>query len=240
MDALDNPVWHALRQEQREFALVGRRAACYRAGVSPLAAVADGGEDGLLELASLVRPGRFVALFGRASPGPRALALWRPAGEARVSQWVCANGVPARGPEHGAWTELSDCHADAMYRLAKATDPGPFERETHRLGGYLGVFVERRLVAMAGERMRIAATPAGEPGYREVSAVCTDSAHRGKGHAQALVREVARRARAAGCVPFLHVRTGSTTEAQATRVYEKIGFEKRMDTTMSILVRRRT
>ena len=239
VDALDNPVWHALRQEQRAFGLVGRRAACYREGISPLAGVADGGEDGLLELASLVRPGRFVVLFGHASLGATALAWWRPVGEARVSQWVCAVDARERRPPDGAWTELSDCHIPAMSRLAKATDPGPFERETHRLGGYLGIFAEGRLVAMAGERMRIAPAARGAPGFREVSSVCTAPTHRGKGHAHVLVREIVRRAHAADCMPFLHVRTGGKAEAQATRLYEKIGFEKRRDTTMFTLVRRR-
>ena len=83
---------------------------------------------------------------------------------------------------------------------------------------------------MAGERICFS-------GFREVSAVCTDPTYTGRGYAQALVWEIVRRQQRSGCVPFLHVRIGSPSEAQATRVYEKLGFVPRREIGMSILVR---
>jgi len=53
-----------------------------------------------------------------------------------------------------------------------------------------------------------------------------------------LVVEIVRRQQRAGCVPFLHVRTGSPAEAQAIHVYEKLGFQKRGDYAMTVLVRK--
>jgi len=223
---LDNPAWYALTGEQRAFGIAGDLAARYQPDVSPIAAVADSSGEALVELAGFVEPGEFVAVF---APGELPAELWRLATVAPLSQWVCPD--PPSYDARTDWIELGDSHAEQMLRLARETDPGPFENRTHHLGDYVGVVRDGKLVAMAGERICL-------PGYREVSAVCTDAAHTGRGYAQALVLEIVRRQQNAGCVPFLHVRTGSPAEAQAIHVYRKLGFEKRGDYGMSILVRK--
>lgn len=206
--------------------MVGERAARYLPDVSPIAAVADQSREALVELAGFVEPGRFVAVF---APGELPDELWRLAAMAPLSQWVCPD-PPAADAEID-WVELTDAHAGEMLELARATDPGPFEARTHRLGNYVGVIRDARLVSMAGERICLS-------GYREVSAVCTDAAYTGRGFAQTLVLEIVRRQRSVGCIPFLHVRTGSAAEAKAIHVYEKLGFHKRGDYAMSVLVRK--
>ena len=106
-----------------------------------------------------------------------------------------------------------------MRALVERTRPGPFLTRTIELGTYLGVRDERKeLVAMAGERMH-------PPGYTEISAVCTDDAHRGRGLASRLVRELVHRIRERDETPCLHL----TTENEAAhRVYAELGFETRM------------
>ena len=230
LDALDNPSWHALAGPQREFGIVGERAARFLPDVSPIAAVADQSAEALRELAGFVEPGHFVALFAPGEIAGDIAQLWRLAAVAPLTQWICPEPA-AEASSQVDFVELGDEDAEQMYRLAKATDPGPFEMRTNRLGDYVGVKVDGVLVAMAGERICL-------PGYREVSAVCTDAAHQGHGYAQALVLEIARRQQRKGCVPFLHVRTGSPAEAQAKAVYRKLGFVQRMAGEMAVLVRR--
>ena len=223
---LDNPAWLALSGGQRAFGLVGERAARYLRDVSPIAAVADQSAEALTELAGLVETGEVVAVV---DPGEPPADLWRLATVVPLTQWYCPD--PVREQETDLdWVELGDAEAGEMYRLVKETDPGPFERRTHLLGDYIGVIRDGNLVAMAGERICL-------PGYREVSAVCTDPEFTGRGFAQVLVREIALRQQRLGCVPFLHVRIGSPAERQASRVYEKVGFVRRKDVGMSILVR---
>ena len=229
---LDNPSWHALAGAQREFGIVGERAARYRPEVSPIAAVADDSPAALRELAGMVPAGAFVLVFKPAEIAGELRALWRLATIAHLSQWICPQPIEAGPPANFA--ELGAADVDEMVELAKATDPGPFEQETYRLGDYIGIREQGRLVAMAGERICIG--PGGNA-CREVSAVCTDAAHQGRGYAQALVAEIVRRQQAAGALPFLHVRTGSPAEAQATRVYAKLGFVKRADVPLFVLVR---
>lgn len=223
---LDNPAWLALSGEQREFGLVGERAARYQIDVSPIAAVADQSTEALQELAGFVEPGQAVAVV---DPGEPPKDLWRLATVVPLTQWYCPDPVREQ-PTDLDWVELGDAEALDMYRLVKETDPGPFERRTHLLGEYVGVVRDGNLVAMAGERICL-------PGFREVSAVCTDPEFTGRGYAQALVQEVAVRQQRLGCVPFLHVRIGSPAERQASRVYEKVGFVRRKELGMSILVR---
>jgi len=117
-----------------------------------------------------------------------------------------------------AWQELGPNDSPDMVELATLTKPGPFGTRTHELGTYLGVRREGKLVAMAGERLKI-------PGYTEVSAVCTHPAHTGKGYAQALMSEIMRRIVSRGETPLLHVREDNH---RAVRVYEKLGFRKRV------------
>ena len=97
----------------------------------------------------------------------------------------------------GGFRAVDDEDAPEMRALAALTKPGPFGSLTHRLGGFIGVKREGRLVAMAGERMRL-------DGFTEVSGVCTHPDHRGRGYAGALMRTVASRMLARGETPFLH------------------------------------
>lgn len=75
---------------------------------------------------------------------------------------------------------------------------------------------------MAGERPRL-------PGWTEISAVCTDPAHRGRGLATRLVRAVAAGIRERGDTPLLHA---AATSTGAIRLYESIGFTLRRRTTI--------
>ena len=119
--------------------------------------------------------------------------------------------------------------------LVARTGPGPFLKRTVELGTYLGIRDRGRLIAMAGERSEMGVPPAGgwgrihPPGWTEISAVCTDPDHRGRGLATRLVRAVAAGIRERGETPFLHAAADNTT---AIRLYESIGFTLRRRSTI--------
>jgi predicted GNAT family acetyltransferase len=112
---------------------------------------------------------------------------------------------------------LGPAHAPEMMALVELTRPGPFAMRTVELGGYVGVFDDGQLVAMAGERLHL-------PGFCEISAVCTRPDHRGRGLAAGLTALVARAIEARGERPFLH---HASENHPARRVYESLGFEFR-------------
>jgi predicted GNAT family acetyltransferase len=109
-------------------------------------------------------------------------------------------------------------HSPEMLGLTALTKPGPFDKRTHELGRYVGIFREGKLVAMAGERLKV-------PGFTEVSAVCTHPEHAGRGYARVLMTEVMQGIWKRGEVPFLHVREDN---AAAIKLYERLGFRKRV------------
>ena len=130
--------------------------------------------------------------------------------------------VPATAPI----VELGPADASEMVALAKLTEPGPFEARTPELGGFVGVRVDGRLVAMAGERMK-------PEGFTEVSGVCTHPDHRGHGYAAMLSAVVADRIVARGETPFLHA---FASNRAAVALYERLGFVLRAPVEVLALV----
>lgn len=225
---LDNPAWHALIGPQRQFGRVGELAARYLPPISPIAAVMQESDAAFAELASLTAPGEIVAVITtRALPEQH----WQTVAVVHLSQWLHTGTVAT--PSEERIEALCEADGPAMYALARLTDPGPFEKETWRLGAYLGVRAGGALVAMAGERMRL-------PGFAEVSAVATHPAHVGHRYASRLVHAVLARQANAGEQSFLHVRTGSPSEAAASRVYHNLGYRVRHRSTFHIGQRRAT
>jgi ribosomal protein S18 acetylase RimI-like enzyme len=208
---LDNPAWAALTGPQAGLAERHGRSARYLPDVSPFAAVADPADPAAWrDLAELVGPdGRplFAAVGLADRPG------WTRTGIPGV-QLV---GTGVRGGADPEALVLTAADVPEILDLVARTQPGPFGKRTPEMGTYLGIRRGGALVAMAGERMRL-------DGYTEISAVCTDPAHRGTGLASRLIGAVAAGIRARGEVPFLHA---AGTNTGAIRLYEQLGFTVR-------------
>ena len=155
---------------------------------------------------------------------------WRALGVMRLHQMVCEAYSPKAEAEAEEFDDLTTADVPEMLDLAQLTDPGPFLARTIEMGRYIGVRkgvrkgvrTEGRLVAMAGERMRL-------PGWVEISAVCTHPDGRGHGYASRLVACLLKDCFANQQGAFLHVRDGSASEASATAIYERLGFRHRRD-----------
>ena len=148
---------------------------------------------------AFVAPCRQMWLPGALTPDPR-------------------QGAGGQGPGEEAFTQLGAPDVEEMLALVEATRPGPFVSRTIELGDYFGARGERKeLVAMAGERFH-------PPGFTEISAVCTDAAHRGRGLASQLVQLLVRGIRDRDETPFLHL---TMDNEAAHRVYAGLGFETR-------------
>jgi predicted GNAT family acetyltransferase len=131
-------------------------------------------------------------------------------------------------PDAGAdLLPLGDADAAEMLALATLTEPGPFLPRTHTMGRFIGVRVDGRLVAMAGERMRF-------PGHTEISGVCTHPDFRGRGLARRLSCAAAAAVQARGERPFLHA---WSTNRAAIALYESLGFEVRTAVHVAVLAR---
>ncbi|MEV4349993.1 GNAT family N-acetyltransferase [Actinoplanes sp. NPDC049596] len=209
---LDNPVWGALSGPQTGFAEVHGRAARFAPGISPFHALADAADPAAwADLAALTGGHDPVFLpFGPDENPPGWEIGSRNQGVQLVGSAVRAEADPEA-------VTLTRVDVPEMLDLVARTRPGPFENRTVELGAYLGIRRDGRLIAMAGERLRLS-------GHTEISAVCTDPAFRGHGLARRLVSAVAAGIVARGETPFLHAAIGNTN---AIRLYEKMGFSVR-------------
>ncbi|TWG96943.1 putative acetyltransferase [Nocardioides sp. J9] len=215
---LDEPVASALSGPHAHLARRVGRAASYQRAVATFSAVPldPTGRD-WADLATLLGPGRFADLFSLPVTPP---ADWEPVFTMPGFQMLGDVAALADAPADPAVEELSADDAPAMRALAEETKPGPFWERTHETGRYVGVRDDAgRLVAMAGERLRLS-------GWTEVSAVCTAPDARGRGLAERLVRDVAARIIERGDRPFLHV---AATNTGAIRLYERLGFTVRAE-----------
>ncbi|MFD2081217.1 FR47-like protein [Actinopolymorpha cephalotaxi] len=218
---LDNPVYAALTGPQAHLGETVGRAVRYLSDVAPFAGLPDEptAQD-WADLARLAGPESVVILSGRrVAPPPDG---WDVIQRLDGVQFVASGVAPGDGAEA---VPLGAEDVPEMLDLVERTRPGPFRPRTVEFGGYLGIRRGGRLVAMAGTRMRV-------PGWTEISALCTDDAHRGQGLAGRLVRAVATQILAGGDRPFLH---SVADNAGAVRLYAALGFELRCETPFMVL-----
>ena len=209
-ELLDNPIWHALATEQSHFAEREGDAARFTPEVTGLAGLRR--PEAVDALARLLRPGEVTGLLVD-DAFALAAGLER-VDEAPALQMVHEGDAPAM-PEGLA--RLGPADAASMLALAEATRPGPFGLRTGELGVFLGIREGGRVIAMAGQRMRL-------PGLVEVSGVCTDPAHLGRGHGARLLAAQLALIRGDGHGVFLHVKADN---ARAIALYERLGFRAR-------------
>ena len=135
----------------------------------------------------------------------------------RRTQYVAGDLVAPPAVVGREVTELTASDVPDMVQLAAETEPGPFGPNSHRTGRWFGIRRGGRLVAMAGERMRV-------DGFGEVSGVCVDPSVRGEGLGAVVTLAASHGIRERGDTPMLHVRDGNDG---AHRLYRRIGFETR-------------
>ncbi|KVV45128.1 hypothetical protein WT27_07460 [Burkholderia territorii] len=223
---LDNAVWHALTGEQQRFALGDARARRFAPALAPFAGMPDRSPaafDALRELIAAHGPAALVT--PDEIPTPTGFSVIR---RATLHQMIWRGTLAGVHPlEH---VRLTGADVPEMLELIAATEPGPFGPRTVEFGGYVGVRRQGRLVAMAGQRLRVG-------GHAEISAVCVDAAFRGQGLAAGLIRSLIAVIRARTETPFLHV---LTSNRGAIERYRALGFETRRDMHLLVLGRDET
>jgi ribosomal protein S18 acetylase RimI-like enzyme len=213
---LDNPAWCSLTGPHARFAQSVGRAHRYHPDISIFVGMPDDPDDqAWSDLATLVGPGAQILINGDQPAAPDGWELLFSGNGVQMID-VAVDAVP---DDEAIVLGIAD--AEEMADLVERAKPGPWRPRTYELGTYLGIRRNGRLVAMAGERLQ-------PTGWTEISAVCTDESYRGQGLAGRLVQAVAYTIRSRGDKVLLHA---AITNTNAIRLYEKLGFEVRRETT---------
>lgn len=221
---LDEVIWRALNSVHKPLAQGDEFACRYPAAIAPFAATIDLCPLSFCSLSTLLESNEDrIALFTPAEIQPPApFSVLR---REKVDQMVLADAEACGTPSVPSVEVLSPVDVPEMLALTSATQPGPFGPRTIELGKYLGVRSGGRLVAMAGERMRL-------DGFTEISAVCVDVAYRGHGFATELIRALVASILRRSETPFLHV---FSSNHGAIALYRKLGFELRRQLNLAVL-----
>ena len=221
---LDRAAWHALAGPQAAYAIASSQAAsanagplalCFHPDIGPLAAPRDHSRQAIAALAGLApEEGVLATILARPMDLPPSVEITRCSPAVQMVM-----DVPPAAFDHPDIVPLIDADAAEMRALAELTEPGPFASRTHELGQFWGIREVGRIIAMAGERMRL-------PGYGEVSAVCVHPDARGRGLGALMTRKAAAHVGAQGLVPFLHCYADN---AAAIATYERVGFRVRSE-----------
>ena len=215
---LDNPVWHALSGPQATVAERNGGALRFDPELAPFAGLPDEPTPADWDaLRALVGPdGLAVIVRDTIDPPPDWETVFAAGGAQMVWDGDLGVGPGSKSPEV---TVLTASDVPEMLDLVERTQPGPMRERTIELGTYLGIRSAGTLVAMGGVRMH-------PPGFTEISAVCTDEAHRGRGLAGVLVHCLVEEITARGETPCLHA---VINNVGAIRLYEKLGFTLRRE-----------
>jgi predicted GNAT family acetyltransferase len=220
---LDYPIWTALTSSQQGLAEGGALARRYPVDIAPFAATMDNSPQSFAALRTLMSGSDRAALFtpDPVTPPAEFEILVAKTGEQMI-------GTPVEASVRSAEiVTLGAADVPAMMELTDLTKPGPFAKRTHELGTFLGIKVEGRLAAMAGERMKPA-------NYTEMTAICVHPDFRGRGYAQMLLGAIARQILARGEIPFLHVFSDNPS---AIALYRRQGMEIRRRLHVTVLGR---
>jgi ribosomal protein S18 acetylase RimI-like enzyme len=221
MHPLDNQVWTALTTKQAHLAHSSALARRFPPEVTLLGALAANTAMAFDSLAQLI--GREAVTLYFPSP-PKLASGWEVLRAVELHQMVqeeASSQSTQSGPsDHTApeVVELTPSDVAEMSVVYTATRPArTLCPRIQKLGPFLGIREEGKLVAMGGLRLHIA-------GYREITTVATLPGHEGRGYATAIMHALIERIRERGERPFLTARTDNT---RAVEIYRRLGFRER-------------
>jgi ribosomal protein S18 acetylase RimI-like enzyme len=220
MHALDNPIWTALTTKQAPLAHSAALARRFSPDMALLGALAANTAMAYDSLAQLIQRDPVTLYF---SAPPQLSAGWQVVRAVELHQMVkedSAGASPDRmdaAAQHQV-AELTPADVPEMSEIYAATRPGrTLCPKIQKLGTFLGVRHEGKLVAMGGLRLHIT-------GYREITTVATLPEFEGRGYGTAIVLALMARIQEKGNRPFLTVRTDNE---RAIGIYRGLGFKKR-------------
>ena len=113
---------------------------------------------------------------------------------------------------------LDETYIDEIYNLIWSVMPGYYEKRSFEMGNFYGIIKNEKLVSIAGQRMQTNL-------FIEVSAVVTHPDYTRKGYAKQLIAHNTDEILKENKTPILHTNKGNP----AISLYEKLGYKLSRD-----------
>ena len=212
---LDNPIYHSLISNHKQFAIGNNDALFYKRAMASFAGFDDFTPKNFNWLyQNHPDDGVFILFTINEVEIPKP---WNLIAKIEMCQLVFEGKDDLIEDNKFKIHRLNDEHIDKMKALVELTKPGPFENRTIDFGNYIGIFEQGKLASMNGQRFN-------PYQFREISAVCTHPNFLGKGYAKELLVKQVNEVLQQNETPFLHVRADNFG---AIKLYEKVGFKIR-------------
>ncbi|MBU2997624.1 GNAT family N-acetyltransferase [Cellulophaga baltica] len=212
---LKNPVLHSLNETHEKFKISFNGVDFYDPEICPFGAFTDASKTAK----ALNSYGEISESFFLVSENETPIfdesqvALDR---KIEGCQMVLDNLIPVDINE--TITALTEEHIDAIYDLIWLVMPGYYRKRTFEMGNYYGIFKDKKLVAIAGQRLQTNE-------FIEISAVVTHPEYTRRGLAKQLVYYVTKEVLNANKKAILHTTKGNA----AIKLYEKLGYKLTRD-----------
>ncbi|WP_185960438.1 GNAT family N-acetyltransferase [Pedobacter westerhofensis] len=213
LSVLDNPLWHSLTTIHKQYCTGEGKIRVVLPEIFPYFAIENpAAEDQLGRIIPWLKAGDHLSLLG-AIPAriPEALKLDY---KYEIFQMIADRNELLPESLDAAIERIED--SDEVLAIKTDVDPHYYQPDTFKLGRFFGIRDHNKLVAVAGERIKL-------PGFTEISSVCTYPEYRGRGYATQLITHLHNLNLKEGYIPFLHL----TKDNPSIRLYEKLGFRMR-------------
>lgn len=211
---LDNPIWYALNETHKQYAVEFNSCKFYKPEYSPFGGMGKGGDTSL----ATDQYSKLTSLFYMVGDPPIA------GSSARIKKQLTANQMILYKPFAFEITETivrleTQKQKKELYKLVNLVQPGFIRKKTAAMGTYFGIYSNKQLVAVSGERIEMNS-------YLEVSAVVTHPDFRKRGYAKQLLKQTTDKIFSDKKIPILHV---DEHNAHAIQLYEQLGFVTRRE-----------
>ncbi|MFS4484102.1 GNAT family N-acetyltransferase [Hyunsoonleella sp. 2307UL5-6] len=212
---LQNPVWYALKETHKEFVIEYDEVKFYNPEICPFGAFTNGEKtkQALTAYSKLVETFFLVSENGTPVVDDNYVVLDR---KIEGCQMVLNMLIEVEITE--VIVPLTAAYKQEIYDLIWLVMPGYYKKRSFEMGNYFGIFKDKKLVAVTGQRMQT-------NNFIEVSGVVTHPDFTRLGYAKQLITHTTKEILKVKKQPILHTNKGNP----AIGLYKSLGFKLTRD-----------